>query len=200
MTQTAINHISYTNCEKAKIRDYILKHAGQGKAYLELYGNGESYSIAKRMGINVLSIDDGRQENNEIRLKKELKGKGKMFISLQNLCKSRMKRKNDVIWLDYCGSLGKDVFKDIAVLPKIMTKQGTLFITFLCGRENILPKDTDREVINAAVIARYKAHMTKAGVRTRIILHKEYQSLSKGQKKAKTTRMIIWQLKWNKQP
>ena len=198
MTQTAINHISYNNSEKAKIRDYILNHAGQGKAYLELYGNGESYSIAKKKGINVLSIDDGRQEHNQRRLKKELKGKGRMFISLQDLCKSKMKRLNDVMWLDYCGILNKDIFKDLMVIPNIMAKKGLVFVTFRCGREYFFPRGSSRELIKFGVRFLMKKHMRAEGIKLKDTFYKEYQSPPKGKSKKGTTRMCVWGFSWIK--
>ena len=76
-----IKKIKFDGSEKAKIRDYVLQHVGEGENFLELYGNGECYKLAKSMGINVLSIDDGRDFNNKKQLEKIMKGKQTVHIS-----------------------------------------------------------------------------------------------------------------------
>lgn len=200
MKKTTIKDITFNGNEKAKIRDFILDHAGQGNNFLELYGNGECYRLAKSIGINILSIDDGRSFKNKTKLKKEMNGKDKILISLKDLCLLKMKRKNDVIWLDYCGAWNKDVQETIPLLPNIMDNKGTLFITLLCGRENILPKGTIREIIDKAVIDIIKQDFKKAKIKTKTFFKKSY--LSKPQygtrKKTGNTRMIVHGLTWEK--
>lgn len=196
--KTTIKDIKFDGSEKAKIRDYVLQHAGQGKNFLELYGNGENYRLAKSIGINILSIDDGRDFDNKARLKKEMNGKDKMLISLKDLCLLKMKRKNDVIWLDYCGSFNKDVQETIPFIPNVMANKGTMFITLLCGRENFLPKGTIRELIDATAVNLIKHHFKKAGVIIKPFFKKSYLSKPKynTRKKEGATRMIVHGLTW----
>lgn len=200
MKKTTIREIRFNGSEKAKIRDFILDHAQKGKAFLDLYGNGECYRLAKNLGINILSIDDGRDFKNGQKLKIQLKGKDKMFINLKDLCNSGMKRNHDVMWLDYCGAFSKDVKDTIPVLPKIMAKKGVLFITLLCGRENLLPKGTDREVIDSAVLSIIKKHFRITKVKVTPFFKKSYLSKPKygTRKKKAATRMIVHGLTWEK--
>lgn len=198
--KTTRKDIKFNGSEKAKIRDYIMDHAGQGENYLEFYGNGESYRLAKSLGINVLSIDDGRDFDNLDKLKKELRGKEKMLIGLKDLCNLKMKRLNDVIWLDYCGSWSNENAETMKSLPNIMADKGTVFITLLCGRENYLPKGTKREIIDAATIALIKHDFKVAGIKVKKFFSKSYISKPKynERKKKGGTRMIVHGLTWEK--
>lgn len=198
--KTTKKDIKFNGKEKGEIREMILNHAQKGNSFLDLYGNGENYKLAKKRNINILSIDDARDFKNEKKLKIELKGKDKMFISLYDLCNLEIKRKHDVIWLDFCGALNNDVQKTIKCLPNIMENKGIIFFTLLCGRENILPKGTIRKAIDAAIIAVIKQCFKEVKVKTNIIFSRSYLSKPEydTRKKKGATRMIVHGLTWEK--
>jgi hypothetical protein len=196
---TTIKDIEFNGLKKKEIRDYILKYAKQAKSFLDLYGNGEMYRIAKKNRVNILSIDDGRDFNNGDKLKKELVGKDKMFISIRNLCKTST-RKHNVIWLDYCGPLSPTVWKDLTVLPAIMEKRGKLFVTYREGRENMLPKGTMREVINKVYGEITMTVLKEAGLEVKQIGKEVYISNPQydTRKKKSGDKMVTIELNWKK--
>lgn len=195
-----IKDISFNSDDKKEIREEIMKHAGDGTSYLEFYGNGESYKLARKKKIKTLSIDDGRDLDNKILLQNQLRGKNKKLISLQELCNAKRKRTHNLVWLDYCGSFSEEVRKDIAVLPKVLENSGQLFFTFLACRENMYPKGTMREVIDLALEMLLVRFLKEAGLKTKITYKKVYWSQPdylKRRKKGKT-RMVVYGLEWKK--
>lgn len=198
---TKTNDIKYNNKEKMEIRDFIFNLAKKAKSYLDLYGNGEGYKIAKKKGINILSIDNGSSHKDIKKLKIKLRGNDKMFTSINNLCKMKMKRKHDAMWLDYCGSLSDEIrLNTIPLLPNIMAKKGFLFITFLCGREKICPKGTCRTAINMVNSLLVTRSFKAAGVKTKLFYEKMYTSMPdyEGRKKKSGTKMVTMGFKWEK--
>jgi hypothetical protein len=197
--KTTIKDIKLQNPEKLAIRDYIAQYALKGKTFLEFYGTGDMYRYCKRLGVNILSIDDGRSFKNHEKLKKELRGKDKMFISLKDLC-TKFKKRFDVIWLDYCGPLSNAIWNDIITMPPIMEKEGVLFVTYREGRENGLPKGTMREVINKVYSNVTKKAFKKAGIKVERFFKKSYKSNPEyDTRKSKSgTRMVTIGYNWKK--
>ena len=191
---------------KLQIRDTIARIAKESKSFLELYGEGDMYRYCKALGVNILSIDNGKSfkhmpeyETHLKRLKRELRGKDKKFISLQDLAKTS-RRKHDVIWLDYCGPLSNDVWNDITALPRIMEDTGTIFITYQEGRENGLPGGTMRKVINETYARITKLAFKKAGLKVEKIIKRQYLSDAKWEGKTRKTpkKMITIGFEWTK--
>lgn len=192
--------IEYKGKDKKEIRNFVINHAINAESYLDLFGDGESYRLAKRKKVNILSIDNGSNFKNKTKLKAKLTGKDKQFISVKNLCTSKTDRKHDVMWLDFCGTLGKSTRESLNVLPNIMTKKGKLFITLLHAREIMLPKGSCRELLDNLTIALIQTILRRQKVETKLFYTKAYISNPKykGRKIHWGTPMIVYGFKWGK--
>ena len=138
------NDIKFNGLQKLSIRQIIANELiiRKIKCFLDFWGNGEMYRFCKKLGIKIFSIDNGSDfvhlPKERKALKKILTGyKDRAYMSLKQLCKT--KSLFDGFWLDYCGPLGKKVWKDLELLPNIMADKGILFITFQEGHERLLP-------------------------------------------------------------
>ncbi len=202
MTQIA-PRIKFIGKEKDEIREMILNHAQKGNAFLDLYGSGQCYRLAKKRKINILSIDDGtipELGNSTEQIQKELANKrDRMFISLKDLCLLRAERKFDTMWLDFCGAFSEKVKETVHHLPNIMDKKGECFITLMKKREQKLPSGYARSVINAVIKAEIKECFREAKVKTKFFYAREYhgQAVRYG-KTGRKYSMVVYGFTWEK--
>jgi hypothetical protein len=192
--------IKFNGEAKCIVRHMIMHYAKKGKRMLDLYGNGESYKLAKEKKIPILSIDDGRDFKNYKKLKNDMNGEDMQFISLRRLALQgyTMQDKFDTMWLDFCGLLNKDFVKDtIPYLPNIMRPTGYLFITLMHAREPY-GKDLKRIQIDRLTKKKIRQAYAKENIKLYKLLEYPYQSFPayKERKKTGSTPMIVYGFKW----
>ena len=194
-----MKEIKYKNKGKEEVRMKVLKTAKkQGGTLLDFYGNGEMYRKAKRNGIKIYSIDDGRQCDNRNKLKRELSKLDTEMTSLKDLCNKEKPPKFKTMFIDNCGHFTKDIKETTKVMHKIMRDKGTMYITLFNARETILPKGSNRNQIDQATLSDIQKTFRDSGISTKKIYTQKYNSIPtyKERRKKTGTPMIVLGFEW----
>lgn len=196
-----LGDIRFHNKTKIYIRNEIVNSMGRGEKLLDFYGTGQMYRFCKRMGVNILSIDNGKDFRNRVALKKEFKNsKDRMVINLRDLA-DRKEHKFSQMWLDYCCPLGSNVFKDLEKIPQIMENEGCIYITYRLGHERVCPKGMDRRIIDSLCFYHIERALGMNGVELiEQVMKEDYVSYPKYKERGQGngTHMVTIGFKWKK--
>jgi hypothetical protein len=209
---TKTNKISY-NCPRKnrirniillKARDIITKRQSEGSdksIFVDLYGDGASFRKAKKLGIKIISIDDGTNYKDKNKIKAQLKGKDRAFISLRKLCQTRTEDiTTPFLFLDFCGALSEEVFRCFNAMPLIMEDKGCFYITLIRQQENQFPRGTAKILIQKLSISEIKDCFRKLHFKLTLVDTFEYTNAPKYEERKKTspTKMIVYGFDWEK--
>lgn len=195
--KTSVSKFEFDDESKGEVRDFVLKRAKRSRRYLDFYGNGDMYRVMKRRtDTEIISIDS------DPAIKPMLNHRDTLFTDLKSFCNT-YNRKFDCIWLDYCGTFSQKIVDDLEELPKIMSRRGTLFITFFMGRERFMPKGTIRKAIDYGYLQVLKELFTDNKIKieqfykTKYLSDIDYEGRKKGQPSVMTVYGFEWSVKKN---
>lgn len=191
--KTSVSKFAFDDESKGEVRDFILKYAKKSKRYLDFYGNGDMYRVMKRRtDTEIISIDCDPE------IKPLLNHRDTLFMDLKSFCNT-YERKFDCIWLDYCGTFSQKILDDLEELPKIMSKHGTLFITFFMGRERFMPRGTIRRAIDYGYLQVLQELFANNGIKIKEFYRTKYLSdiNYEGRKKNQPSVMTVYGFEWS---
>ena len=135
-----------------------------------LGGSNEAHNFFKFRfpEVNLLSIDSGvamnKKEKRELRKKVHVDPHSIQMISLYKLAKEGLLRFG-TIWLDYCGTWGASMVRDISVLHRIMKDHGFIILTLRIGREKNMRDGETRADYNQRIEEEVISEFAKTGIK-----------------------------------
>lgn len=164
---------------KTKIRKHIAISVKKYGSYFGLFGEGEDYTLIKKIAPNakVIMLDNGRGFNNLAKLRELVKQIPELIIGNYKKFAKKGEHTFAVIWLDFCGQMSRMLLEHIDLTPRIMQGKGELYITIMETRDSYFPEWMTRDERRKRTIELIQDHLSAKGVQTKIIYQERYGSV-----------------------